>query len=115
MKPKIVSYTFDTLPPVTEADEARLQAPLAARPDSEIDTSDIPEASEEAWRYPFRLPEVLDRRKRTVTTRIDIDVLDWLESQDKNIHPHINDILRREMLAASQRPKTSGEQEDTAA
>lgn len=48
MKPKIVSYTLETLPPLTEAHIARLNA-LAARPDSEIDTSDIPELTDEQW------------------------------------------------------------------
>ncbi len=41
MKTKTVSYTLDTLPPLTEAQEAHLKA-LAARPESEIDYSDIP-------------------------------------------------------------------------
>jgi hypothetical protein len=41
MKTRMVSYTLDSLPPLTNADRARLKA-LAARPDSEIDTSDIP-------------------------------------------------------------------------
>ena len=38
MKTKTVSYTPDTLPPLTEAQEAHLKA-LAARPESEIDYS----------------------------------------------------------------------------
>ena len=49
MKTKIVSYTPKTLPPLTKADRARLKA-LAARPDSEIDTSDIPEMTDEQWK-----------------------------------------------------------------
>lgn len=36
------------LPPLTEAEEAELAA-LAARPDSEIDTSDIPPLTEAFW------------------------------------------------------------------
>jgi len=46
---KTVSYTPETLPPLTKADRARLKA-LAARPDSEIDTSDIPEMTDEQWK-----------------------------------------------------------------
>jgi hypothetical protein len=41
MKTKIVSYTPETLPPLTEAQIAHLKR-LAARPDSEIDFSDAP-------------------------------------------------------------------------
>jgi len=37
----MVSYTRETLPPITEEELERLRA-LAALPDSEIDTSDIP-------------------------------------------------------------------------
>ena len=42
MKTKMVSYTQETMPELTKAQIANLDA-LAARPDSEIDTSDIPE------------------------------------------------------------------------
>jgi len=41
MKTKIVSYTPQTLPPLTNANRAKLKA-LAARPGSESDTSDCP-------------------------------------------------------------------------
>jgi len=46
----MVSYTLDTLPPMTEEDKARLAA-LAKRPDSEIDLSDpdCPELTDEQW------------------------------------------------------------------
>jgi hypothetical protein len=45
-KGKMVSYTLEELPPITEA---RLQEMIALsqRPDSEIDTSDIPEITPE--------------------------------------------------------------------
>lgn len=48
MKPKMTSYTLSTLPPLTEAQEANLRA-LAARPESEIDYSDIPPLTEEQF------------------------------------------------------------------
>jgi uncharacterized protein (DUF4415 family) len=53
MKTKIVSYTPQTLPPLTKADRTKLKA-LAARPDSEIDTSDIPEMTDEQWKKAVR-------------------------------------------------------------
>jgi len=49
MEEKIVSYTLETLPELTEAQIANLEA-LAARPDSEIDTSDIPVLTDEQWK-----------------------------------------------------------------
>ena len=42
----MTSYTLSTLPPLTEAQEANLKA-LGARPESEINYTDIPELTEE--------------------------------------------------------------------
>jgi uncharacterized protein (DUF4415 family) len=97
MQTKIVSYTLKTLPPMTEERLAKLRA-LAARPDSEIDFSDIPELTEEwknAERGHFYRPV-----KRQITARVDADVLAWLKSQGKGYQSRINAILRREMLMA---------------
>ena len=49
MKTKIVSYTLERLPALTKARRANLKA-LATLPDSEIDTSDIPEMTDEQWK-----------------------------------------------------------------
>jgi len=53
MKKKMVRYTLETLPELTKAQRANLKA-LAARPDSEIDTSDIPELTDEQWKHAVR-------------------------------------------------------------
>jgi uncharacterized protein (DUF4415 family) len=98
MKTKIVSYTPETLPKLTKADRARLNA-LAARPDSEIDTSDIPEMTDEQWQH-ARRGHFYRPRKRQITARVDADVLDWLKSQGKGYQSRINAILRREMLTS---------------
>lgn len=45
----MVSIKLKDLPPLTRADHKRL-AVLAARPDSEIDLSDIPELTVEDWK-----------------------------------------------------------------
>ena len=99
MKKKMVSYTLATLPPLTEAQEAHLKA-LAARPESEIDYSDIPalhgDQRKHARRAVFYRPV-----KRQITARVDADVLDWLKAHGKGYQSRINAILRREMLAAS--------------
>lgn len=99
MKTKTVSYTPDTLPPLTEAQQAHLKA-LAARPESEIDYSDIPALTDEQLQHARR--GVFYRPvKHQITARVDADVLDWLKGQGKGYQSRINAILRREMLAAS--------------
>jgi len=94
----MVSYTPETLPPLTEAQIANLKR-LAALPDSEIDTSDIPELTAEQWRHAVR-GRFYRPVKRQITARVDADVLDWLKSHGKGYQSRINAILRREMLAA---------------
>ena len=98
MKTKMVSYTMDTLPPVTEEQRARMRA-LAARPDSEIDFSDIPETTPEQWKNAIR-GQFYRPIKRQITARVDADVLAWLKADGKGYQSRINAILRREMLAS---------------
>ena len=98
MKTKIVRFTLETLPPLTEAQRANLRA-LAARPDSEIDFSDIPEMTDEQWKNAER-GHFYRPVKRQITARVDADVLEWLKAQGKGYQSRINAILRREMLAA---------------
>jgi uncharacterized protein (DUF4415 family) len=98
MKTRMISYTLETLPPLTEAQRAELRA-LGARPDSEIDFSDIPEMTGEEWKNAER-GHFYRPVKRQITARVDADVLDWLQSQGKGYQSRINAILRREMLMA---------------
>ncbi len=98
MKTKMVSHTSETLPPLTDAQRAHL-AQLAALPDGSIDSSDVPELTDDAWsagaRGRFYRP-----LKQQITARVDADVLDWLKSQGKGYQGRLNAILRREMLAS---------------
>jgi uncharacterized protein (DUF4415 family) len=94
----MVTYTPQTLPPLTKAARARLKA-LAARPDGGIDTSDIPEMTDEQWKH-ARRGHFYRPRKRQITARVDADVLDWLKAQGKGYQSRINAILRREMLTS---------------
>jgi uncharacterized DUF497 family protein/uncharacterized protein (DUF4415 family) len=98
MPTKMVSYTLETLPELTEADLASLEA-LAARPDSEIDFSDAHELTAEQWKKEIR-GSFYRPVKRQITARVDADVLAWLKSQGKGYQSRINAILRREMLTA---------------
>jgi uncharacterized protein (DUF4415 family) len=98
MKTKMVSYRLDKVPRLTKARRAELKA-LATRPESEIDTSDIPEMTEEQWKN-ARRGLYYRPRKRQITARVDADVLDWLKAQGKGYQSRINAILRREMLTS---------------
>ena len=96
----MVEYTLDTLPKLTE-DRRKALAQLAALPDEQIDTSDIPELTEAQWagadQRRFYRPI-----KQQITARVDSDVLAWLKSQGKGYQGRINAILRREMLEQRQ-------------
>ena len=100
MEKKTVSYTWEMLPPLTDADLAELKA-HAPKSDDEIDTSDIPELTGEQWKHAvcgrFYRPA-----KEEITAQVDTDVLQWLKSQGEGYQSRINDILRREMLAQGQ-------------
>jgi uncharacterized protein (DUF4415 family) len=98
MKKKIVSYTWETLPPLTKEDRAMLKR-LAEMPDSEIDLSDAPELTDEQWKNAER-GRFYRPVKRQITARVDADVLAWLKGQGKGYQSRINAILRREMLEA---------------
>src|ERR1700760_291018 len=70
---------------------------LAARPESEIDLSDIPEATEKFWKNAVRNPWYRPR-KQQVTLRIDADVLAWLRRGGKGYQSRLNALLRDAML-----------------
>ena len=70
---------------------------LSALPDDQIDTSDIPELTEEQLRSAVR--GLFYRPiKKPVTIRIDADVLAWLKQQGPGYQTKANRLLRMEML-----------------
>ena len=73
---------------------------LARMPDSEIDLSDIPEWKDRsgAVRGMFYRPV-----KKSLTIRLDADVLAWLKSQGAGYQTRINRLLRYAMLSEMQR------------
>lgn len=97
MKPKTSSYTLDTLPPLTKKQREHLDA-LSKKPESGIDTSDIPELTDDQLSEMRRPSDLYKPMKKQITARIDADVLDWLKSYGKGYQSRINAILRREML-----------------
>jgi len=94
----MVRYTLETLPPLTDEDRADLRR-LAARPDSEIDLSDIPEWTAEDFKNAVR-GKFYRPTKGQITAKIDNDVLAWLKADGPGYQSRMNAILRREMLRA---------------
>jgi len=69
---------------------------LATTPDTEIDTSDVPELDKDFFRHAtIRMPEA----KQMVSLRLDSDVLDWFKRQGKGYQTRINAVLRAYMEA----------------
>ena len=72
-------------------------AALAAKPESEIDLSDLPATTVQDWRGAAR-GKFYRPIKQQLTVRIDADVLEWLKSEGKGYQSRLNDILRAAML-----------------
>jgi uncharacterized protein (DUF4415 family) len=94
----MVRLKLDDLPPLTQADQDRLAA-LAARPDDEIDLSDIPELDSAEWKNAVRGKHYRPT-KAQITAHLDKDVLAWLKADGRGYQTRMNAILRREMLQA---------------
>ena len=92
---------------------------LAALPDDQIDTSDIPELTEKFWetaiRNPFYRP-----LKRQLTLRLDADIIAWLRLQGRGYQTRANALLRDAMLGdlspkkrdARRRPQRTNQRQD---
>lgn len=103
---KTVRYEVDLrdLPPLTDAQKAEIEA-LAAMPEDQIDTSDIPPLDDVFWKRAVRSP-FYKPTKTATTVRVDSDVLAWLKSQGKGYQTRMNAILRHAMLAEIERTST---------
>ena len=93
---KIVRKTLSDRP-MTAVQKRRLDK-LAQQPDSEIDYSDIPPATEKFWQNAVRNPFYKPVKKQ-VTVRIDADILAWLRQQGSDgYQSRLNATLRKVML-----------------
>jgi len=81
---------------LTAGRKSRLEK-LSRRRDDEINTSDIPELTEQFWqnavRNPFYRP-----LKRQLTLRLDADIIAWLRRQGRGYQTRANALLRDAML-----------------
>ena len=82
--------------------QKRELAALAALPDDQIDTSDIPELPPSAWKNAIR-GRFYRPVKQAVSMRLDADVIAWLRKAGKGYQTRANRILRERMLAEVER------------
>ena len=97
MTAKMVRYTRETLPALTEEDHIQLKR-VAEMPDDQIDYSDSPELTDAFWANAVR-GKFYRPVKAQVTARLDADVLAWLKAGGQGYQTRMNAILRRAMLA----------------
>ena len=76
-------------------EQEKQAARLATMHEKDIDTSDIPEITEEQWSN----SELFRPKKVFTSFRCDADVLDWLKSKGRGYNTRMNQILRAAMLA----------------
>lgn len=94
---KVVRYKFDPTnpPPLTETQKAEIAA-LKARPEDDVDTSDIPELTEEFWQNAVRNP-YFKPIKQQLTLRLDSDLVAWFKrrtADGRGYQSAINKALR---------------------
>jgi uncharacterized protein (DUF4415 family) len=94
---KAVRITRMRRRPLTPRQKKELAA-LAALPDDQIDTSDIPELPAGAWKDAVR-GRFYRPVKQAVSMRLDADVVAWLRKSGKGYQTRANRILRQSMLA----------------
>jgi uncharacterized protein (DUF4415 family) len=81
--------------PKMTAEMRRELAALEAMPDDQIDTSDIPEMTDEDWkRGPVYIGLHYRPGKKSVTIRLDDDVVKWFKKQGKGWQTKMNWVLR---------------------
>ena len=90
-----------TIRPLTPKLKKELAA-LAAVPDDQIDTSDIPELPPGAWKEAVR-GRFYRPVKQAVSMRLDADVIAWLKKPGKGYQTRANQILRQKMLQEMRR------------
>jgi uncharacterized protein (DUF4415 family) len=86
------------------AEERDQLAKLAALPEDQIDTVDIPEAPEASW-TDVRRADLYRPVKKPVTIRLDADVLTWFKehSASSGYQTEINRVLRRHVAEAEKK------------
>jgi uncharacterized protein (DUF4415 family)/uncharacterized DUF497 family protein len=95
-KSKTVVHELKPDQPLTTRQKREIQA-LAAMPEEEIDTSDIPGLPPGAWKNAVR-GKWYRPVKQAVSIRLDADVLAWLRAKGDGYQTKVNGLLRKQML-----------------
>ena len=107
MKLKTVT-TEDLYRPLTAEQETELAA-LAARPDEDINLSDIPELTDKFWQN-AKQGQFYRPLKQQLTLRLDADVVAWFKAQTPEgdgYQTHINRALRQYAMGGGITPRTN--------
>ena len=91
-----VSYTLETLPPVSKKERERVKAIK----DKDIDFSDIPEIKGLSGLRPRLDSKLYKPIKVAVTCKLDADIVAWLKQEGKGYQTRLNSILRQVMTHA---------------
>ena len=95
-KSKTVVHQLKPNQPLSARQKREIQN-LAAMPDDQIDTSDIPELPVGAWKNAVR-SKWYRPVKQAVSIRLDADVLAWLKAKGRGYQTKVNSLLRARML-----------------
>ena len=90
-QPRATVLTLKKIPKLTAKLRAEVAA-LEAMPDDQIDTSDIPELTDHA--EPTYTGLFYRAGKKSVTIRLDADMIDWFKSQGPGWQTKMNWVLR---------------------
>ncbi|MBZ5630560.1 MAG: BrnA antitoxin family protein [Acidobacteriia bacterium] len=99
---KVVRKTLTECKPT--ARRKRELGKLSARPDGEIDLSDIPELTDRFWQNAVRNPFYRPIKKQ-ITLRLDADVIAWLRRHGKGYQTKANSLLREMMMREVERAR----------
>jgi uncharacterized protein (DUF4415 family) len=91
-----VVYRRNPGDPISDAVKANIEE-LLANPDRRVDTSDIPELPEDAWKHAVR-GRFYRPLKEAVSMRLDADVIAWLKKDGHGYQTRANKLLRERML-----------------
>lgn len=96
MKRKIVKQSRAQLNMKRQAGKSRTDwARVKATKDSDIDFSDSPELSPEAFAQAIVRKDLKSAKgKAQLTLRLDVDLLDWFRAQGRGYQTRINALLR---------------------
>jgi len=81
------------IPKITSEMRRELEA-LDRLPDDQIDFSDVPRMTEEDWKRPHYVGLHFYPGKRSVTIRLDKDVVKWFKAKGKGWQTKMNWVLR---------------------